>query len=264
MKSLKVNIVTPEKIAWEAEAVSLTLPGSQGYLGVWANHGPLVTVLVPLVRGRLQPTMLLSLQDFRDTLAPLLESPDLSIYHPEGAAEFVLPPTHVMLLQIEVPVEGMSCGNCVAHVEKALLAGSWLLVMIVELINRARMDPLAEVARLDGVDVEGSHSTAMLARRLAAPVVLVLDCTKMTRTAAAMVMGCRALDPEVDLAGVILNRVGCGRRPGRPAGRWSYRASPRGAGASARPPSRGSGSGCRGLRAGRRSARGRGRCLPCG
>ncbi len=63
----------------------------------------------------------------------------------------------------------------------------------------------------DGVDVEGSHSTAMLARRLAAPVVLVIDCTKMTRTAAALVMGCRALDPEVDLAGVILNRVGCGR-----------------------------------------------------
>jgi cobyrinic acid a,c-diamide synthase len=51
----------------------------------------------------------------------------------------------------------------------------------------------------------------MLARRLAAPVVLVLDCTKMTRTAAALVLGCRAMDPEVDLAGVILNRVGCGR-----------------------------------------------------
>jgi cobyrinic acid a,c-diamide synthase len=63
----------------------------------------------------------------------------------------------------------------------------------------------------DGVDVEGSHSTAMLARRLAAPVLLVLDVTKMTRTAAALVLGCRALDPELDLAGVVLNRVGCGR-----------------------------------------------------
>jgi F-type H+-transporting ATPase subunit epsilon len=47
MKSLKVNIVTPEKVAWEAEAVSVTLPGSEGYLGVWANHAPLVTGLVP-------------------------------------------------------------------------------------------------------------------------------------------------------------------------------------------------------------------------
>ncbi len=64
----------------------------------------------------------------------------------------------------------------------------------------------------DGVDADGSHSTAMLARRLAAPVVLVLDVTKMTRTAAAMVLGCKALDPELDLAGVILNRVGSARQ----------------------------------------------------
>ncbi len=64
----------------------------------------------------------------------------------------------------------------------------------------------------DGVDAEGSHSTAMLARRLATPVVLVLDITKMTRTAAAVVLGCKALDPELDLAGVILNRVGSARQ----------------------------------------------------
>ena len=64
----------------------------------------------------------------------------------------------------------------------------------------------------DGVDADGSHSTAMLARRLAAPVVLVLDVTKMTRTAAALVLGCNALDPELDLAGVILNRVGSARQ----------------------------------------------------
>ena len=46
-RSFKVNIITPEKMAFEAEAVSVTLPGTEGYLGVWANHAPLVTGLVP-------------------------------------------------------------------------------------------------------------------------------------------------------------------------------------------------------------------------
>lgn len=46
-KKFKVAIVTPEKTAFEAEAVSVNLPGSEGYLGVWADHAPLVTALVP-------------------------------------------------------------------------------------------------------------------------------------------------------------------------------------------------------------------------
>jgi cobyrinic acid a,c-diamide synthase len=58
----------------------------------------------------------------------------------------------------------------------------------------------------DGVDSAGSFSTAELAKLLAAPVVLVVDAT-MTRTAAALVLGCRALDPDLDVRGVILNRV---------------------------------------------------------
>jgi cobyrinic acid a,c-diamide synthase len=63
----------------------------------------------------------------------------------------------------------------------------------------------------DGFDADGSHSTAELAKLLAAPVVLVVDVTKMTRTAAAIVQGCVALDPEVHVAGVVLNRVGTAR-----------------------------------------------------
>jgi len=60
----------------------------------------------------------------------------------------------------------------------------------------------------DGVDARGTHSTAVLAKALRAPVVLVLDATKVTRTAAAMVLGCQRLDPDVKIAGVILNQVG--------------------------------------------------------
>jgi len=59
----------------------------------------------------------------------------------------------------------------------------------------------------DGVDANGSYSTAELAKLLRCPVVLVLDATKVTRTAAAMVLGCQRLDADVNIAGVILNRV---------------------------------------------------------
>jgi len=66
----------------------------------------------------------------------------------------------------------------------------------------------------DGKDFEGTCSTAELARQLSAPVILVLDATKMTRTAAAIVAGCRAFEPGLNLAGVILNRTAGERHRG--------------------------------------------------
>lgn len=63
----------------------------------------------------------------------------------------------------------------------------------------------------DGVDAEGTHSTAALAKLVGAPVVLVLNARKMTATSAALVRGCQALDPDLSIAGVILNQV-AGRR----------------------------------------------------
>lgn len=59
----------------------------------------------------------------------------------------------------------------------------------------------------DGMDAVGTHSTASLAKLLHAPVVLVLDVRKTTGTAAALVRGCQALDPDLAIAGVVLNRV---------------------------------------------------------
>jgi len=59
----------------------------------------------------------------------------------------------------------------------------------------------------DGMDLEGSTSTSELAKLLKVPVALIIDCTKTTRTVAAMVLGCVRFDPHVNICGVILNRV---------------------------------------------------------
>ncbi len=59
----------------------------------------------------------------------------------------------------------------------------------------------------DGIDIAGSTSTAELAKLLNCPVIMCLDCTKTTRTVAAVVAGCRQFDSAVAIKGVILNRV---------------------------------------------------------
>jgi len=59
----------------------------------------------------------------------------------------------------------------------------------------------------DGLDLEGTGSTAQLAKIIKAPVLLVVDCTRMTRSVAALVKGFMEFDPEVSIKGVILNRV---------------------------------------------------------
>jgi cobyrinic acid a,c-diamide synthase len=61
----------------------------------------------------------------------------------------------------------------------------------------------------DGASGQGElASTAHVAKLLNAPVVLVLDAAAMARSAAAIAHGYRTFDPDVNVAGVIFNRVG--------------------------------------------------------
>jgi len=59
----------------------------------------------------------------------------------------------------------------------------------------------------DGVDVQGGYSTAELALTLDLPVILVVNCTKTTRTVAAMILGCQQFDKRLDIRGVVLNQI---------------------------------------------------------
>lgn len=54
-------------------------------------------------------------------------------------------------------------------------------------------------------------STAHVARLLDLPVLLVLDCSRVSRSIAAIAFGYQNFDPRIKIAGVVLNRVGSDR-----------------------------------------------------
>ncbi len=64
----------------------------------------------------------------------------------------------------------------------------------------------------EGADAIGdTGSTASIAKYLGIGVVLVVDARSITRSAAALVKGFQAFDPEVDICGVIFNNIGSRR-----------------------------------------------------
>ena len=72
----------------------------------------------------------------------------------------------------------------------------------------------ADVAVIEGVmglydgGKNGVSSTAEIAKLLQAPVLLVVNAKSMGESAAALVLGFKQYDPEVNIAGAILNRLG--------------------------------------------------------
>ena len=96
---------------------------------------------------------------------------------------------------------------------------TWLLPhsTVVELYGRA--SEKRQISVVEGVmglfdghsslDEEGS--TAQLAKLLNAPVLLVADASKVARSVAAEVLGFQLFDPDLNVAGVILNGVASDR-----------------------------------------------------
>jgi cobyrinic acid a,c-diamide synthase len=91
---------------------------------------------------------------------------------------------------------------------------------LVPLLMHGALTPTpADIAVVEGVmglfDGQiggvGFASTAHVAALIRSPVILVLDISQVSRTAAAIVHGLNTFDPDVQLAGVILNKAGSQR-----------------------------------------------------
>ncbi len=67
------------------------------------------------------------------------------------------------------------------------------------------------VGLFDDIDLHGGNSNAELAKLLRAPVVLVLDVQGMGRGIAPLLLGYLSFDPGLNVAGVIMNKVGGSR-----------------------------------------------------
>lgn len=63
----------------------------------------------------------------------------------------------------------------------------------------------------DGAGGTVFASTAHIAQLLGCPILLVVDCGRLSRSLAALVHGYRTLDARIHIAGVVLNRVGSDR-----------------------------------------------------
>jgi cobyrinic acid a,c-diamide synthase len=87
------------------------------------------------------------------------------------------------------------------------------------LLHGAQTPEPADVALIEGVmglfdgqiGAEGFASTAHVASLVRAPVIMVLDISHMSRTAAAIIHGLNTFDPTIGLSGVIINKAGSDR-----------------------------------------------------
>ncbi len=63
----------------------------------------------------------------------------------------------------------------------------------------------------DSLELDGKGSSAAVARTLQAPIILVLNAARISRSAAALVHGYQTFEPDTQIAAVILNNVAQGR-----------------------------------------------------
>ena len=103
---------------------------------------------------------------------------------------------------------GISCGN----LDPFMFDLPTLMKGFQKASNGADITVIeASMGLYDSSCEDGQGSSAWLARQLQTPIILVVNCARMTRSTAAMVRGYQDFERGTHIAGVILNNVGNAR-----------------------------------------------------
>lgn len=102
----------------------------------------------------------------------------------------------------------LACGKTSRNLDNKFMSDDVMRSVLCDVASGGDVAIIeAAMGFYDGSDLQGTSSSANIAKATKMPVVLVIDAERMTRTVAAVVMGCQHFDPEVNIAGVIVNRV---------------------------------------------------------
>ena len=101
------------------------------------------------------------------------------------------------------------CGRPASNLDRWLTGRDMLRTLFTRHAGDADLSVIEGVMGLyDGMGDSAEYSSAEVARELRVPVLLVVDAGGMAASAAALVKGFQAYDPEVPIGGVVFNRVG--------------------------------------------------------
>lgn len=109
---------------------------------------------------------------------------------------------------IDPGYHSLACGRPGENLDSWLVPASDIPALFACSCEGADITIIEGVMGLYDGGRKGVSSTASIAKLLHAPVLLVLDAHAMAASAAAIALGFRDFDPEVNLAGVIANRLG--------------------------------------------------------
>ena len=102
----------------------------------------------------------------------------------------------------------LACKKISHNLDSWLVGEDKLKKIFIETSNGADISIIEGVMGLYDGGKGGVSSTAEISKLLNAPIILIIDAKSMGASAAAVALGFREFDKEINFAGVILNRLG--------------------------------------------------------